>query len=156
MDWLAALGETPVAQSLIRWPVLYIFVNAGHILSLGMLVGASVILDLRLLGAFARLPLAETLIVLSRIAAVALGFAVLTGAHLFSVRPLDYATNTAFLIKIVLVLLGTANALVVHRSRDWQAMAAGAPATALLRLAALASLVFWLGALLAGRWIGFL
>lgn len=33
---------------------------------------------------------------------------------------------------------------------------AGAPATSPLRLAALASLVLWPAALLAGRWIGFL
>ncbi|MFN3721047.1 MAG: DUF6644 family protein [Rhizobium rhizophilum] len=156
MEWLAPLGQTSVAQALIRSPVLYIFANAGHILSLGMLIGASVILDLRLLGAFARLPLAETGIVLSRVAAVALACAVATGGLLFSVRPVEYAGNSAFLVKILLVLLATANALAVHRSRGWQTMTQGAAVTARLRFSALASLVLWLAALLAGRWIGFL
>ena len=156
MEWLAPLGESVVARALTRSPTLYIFANAGHILSLAMLIGASVILDLRLLGALARLPLAETMRVLSRIAAMALGFAVLTGALLFSVRPLEYAANPAFLIKLLLVLVGTANALAVHQSRAWRALIAGAPATSPLRLAALASLVLWPAALLAGRWIGFL
>jgi len=155
MEWLAIL-TAPVGQALIRWPTLYIFVNAGHILSLALLIGASFILDLRLLGSFSRLPLAETMTVLSRIAAVALGFAMLTGALLFSVRPLEYVANTAFLIKLLLIILGTANALAVHRSRSWRALIAGAPATSPLRLAALASLILWPAALLAGRWIGFL
>ncbi|MFN3636039.1 MAG: DUF6644 family protein [Rhizobium rhizophilum] len=155
MEWLAPLGQTSVAQALIRSPVLYIFANAGHILSLGMLLGASVILDLRLLGVFARLPFNDTAIVLSRVAAVALACAVVTGALLFSVRPVEYAGNSAFLVKILLVLLATANALAVKRSRDWQAIMTGASATVPLRLAALASLVLWLAALLAGRWIGF-
>lgn len=155
MEWLAII-TAPVGQALIRWPTLYIFVNAGHILSLALLIGASFILDLRLLGSFSRLPLAETMTVLSRIAAVALGFAMLTGALLFSVRPLEYVANTAFLIKLLLIILGTANALAVHRSRSWRALIAGAPATSPLRLAALASLILWPAALLAGRWIGFL
>lgn len=50
MEWLAPLGESVVARALTRSPTLYIFANAGHILSLAMLIGASVILDLRLLG----------------------------------------------------------------------------------------------------------
>ncbi|MDZ7872162.1 MAG: DUF2214 domain-containing protein, partial [Rhizobium sp.] len=103
MEWLAILGESVVAQALIRSPVLYIFANAAHILSLAMLIGASVILDLRLLGRFKSLPLAESAELFSRIAAVALGCAVLTGALLFSVRPVEYAGNTAFLIKLLLV-----------------------------------------------------
>ncbi|THV14355.1 DUF2214 domain-containing protein [Rhizobium rhizophilum] len=156
MEWLAPLGDSFVARALIRSPTLYIFANASHILSLGMLLGASVILDLRLLGAFARLPLNDTAIVLSRVAAVALACAVVTGALLFSVRPVEYAGNTAFLIKILLVLFATANALAVKRSRGWHTMTQGAPVTAPLRFSALASLFLWLGALLAGRWIGFL
>lgn len=155
MEWLAIL-TAPIGQALIRWPTLYIVANAGHILSLAMLIGATVILDLRLLGGFNRLPLAETVATLSRIAALALIATLLTGLLLFSVRPLEYIGNTAFLIKIGLVLLGTLNALAGRVSRHWTAMIAGAPVAPSLRLAAMASLAIWLSALLAGRWIGFL
>jgi hypothetical protein len=155
MEWLAIL-TAPVGQALIRWPTLYIFLNASHILSLAMLIGASVILDLRLLGGVSRLPLADTAAVLSRIAALALGTTMLTGVLLFSVRPLEYVENTAFLIKIGLVLLGTLNALAVRASRHWAALLAGARPAPQLRLAASVSLAIWLAALLAGRWIGFL
>ncbi|MDZ7871735.1 MAG: DUF6644 family protein [Rhizobium sp.] len=155
MEWLATLAA-PVGQPLIRWPTLYIFANAGHILSLAMLIGASVILDLRLLGRFKSLPLAETAELFSRIAAVALGCAVLTGAVLFSVRPVEYAGNTAFLIKLLLVGLGTANAVSVHLSRDWAEMIVAEQASLRLKLGAVFSLTIWLSAVLAGRWIGFL
>ncbi len=156
MEWLAILGESVVAQALTVSPVLYIFANAAHILSLAMLVGASVILDLRLLGWFKSLPLAESAELFSRIAAVALGCAVLTGALLFSVRPVEYAGNTAFLVKLLLVGLGTANAVFVHLSRDWAEMIVAEEASLLLKLGAVFSLAIWLSAVLAGRWIGFL
>jgi hypothetical protein len=155
MEWLAVLAA-PLGQTLIRWPVLYIFANAGHILSLAMLIGATVILDLRLLGAFAGLPIGETARILSRVAAIALASAILTGAFLFSVQPLDYAANTAFLTKLGLVALGALNALSVRRSEGWKAALAGAPPSRGLRLAAVLSLVIWVAAVLAGRWIGFL
>lgn len=155
MEWLATLAA-PVGQTLIRWPMLYIFANASHILSLAMLIGASVLLDLRLLGGLSRLPLLETTQVLSRVAALALGATIFTGLLLFSVRPLEYAANTAFLIKIGLVLVGTLNAIAVHASRHWVGMHRGAPPSLAIRLAACASLVIWIATLLAGRWIGFL
>ncbi len=156
MEWLASLGETVVAQALIRSPVLYIVANASHILSLGMLLGATVILDLRLLGAFAGLPLGETVRILSRIAAIALASAILTGALLFSVQPLEYAANTALLTKLGLVALGALNALCIRRSQGWKTVLAGASPSPGLRVAALISLLIWPAAVLAGRWIGFL
>lgn len=155
MEWLAILAA-PVGQPFIRWPVLYIFANAGHILSLAMLVGASVMLDLRLLGRLKSLPLAESAELFSRIASVALACALGTGALLFSVRPVEYAGNTAFLIKLLLIGLGTANAVFVHLSRDWAEMIVEQQASLRLKLGAVISLTTWLSAVLAGRWIGFL
>ena len=46
--------------------------------------------------------------------------AVATGFLLFSVRPLAYAQNPAFLTKITLVALGVANALVLRANRGWR------------------------------------
>ena len=155
MEWLAIL-VAPVGQAFIRWPTLYIFANAGHILSLAMLVGASVILDLRLLGRFKSLPLEKTADLFSRVAAWALLSTVLTGVVLFSVRPVEYAGNTAFLIKLLLVGLGTANAVSVHVSRDWAEMIVAQQPSLRLKLGAFFSLVIWVAAVLAGRWIGFL
>lgn len=156
MEWLALLGESFVAKAFSRSPTLYVIANAGHILSLAMLVGATAILDLRLLGVFKPLPMAPAAMILSRIAAWALGATLLTGALLFSVQPLDYLANTAFLAKLGLVLFGTLNATIVHRSKAWAAVGQGAPPSQALQLGALLSLLTWISAVFAGRWIGFL
>ena len=75
----------------------YLLVNAAHIVAIGMLFGTIVSLDLRLLGAFQTLPLAVLGPFLSRMAGCGLALAVLTGFCLFSVRPLEYTANPAFL-----------------------------------------------------------
>lgn len=136
--------------------VAYALANAAHILSIGLLWGAVATLDLRLLGAFATHPLAHLGPPLRRMAMAGLGAAVLTGALLFAVRPLAYAENPAFLAKLGLVVLGVGNALLLGRGRAWRAALAGAPVPLPLRAAALVSLLAWLAAVLAGRWIGFL
>ena len=83
--------------------------------------------------------------------------AVATGFLLFSVRPLTYAQNPAFLTKISLVALGVVNALVLQL----QAGTGGSPpragrCTARCGPWRALSLLIWAGAVLAGRWIGFL
>ncbi|WP_270938977.1 DUF2214 domain-containing protein [Falsiroseomonas oryzae] len=156
MQALDLLAASPVAAALRRSEVLYPLVNAGHILGLALLVGAIATLDLRLLGLFGRHPLAHLGPPLRRVAAAGLVLAVATGVPLFSVRPVAYAANPAFLLKLGLVGLGIANAAVLHRSPRWRAAIAGAPVSAGLRAAALLSLLVWVAAIGAGRWIGFL
>lgn len=152
MQWLST---SPLAAALKGSGTLYLFVNAAHILAIGLVVGAIVPLDLRLLGLFRRFPLSALAPYLSRSAAVGIGFAVLTGICLFSVRPAEYAANPAFLTKLSLLFCGVVNALVIHSSRRWKIAMSDAPVPSLLRFQALLSLLIWPAALLAGRWIGF-
>jgi hypothetical protein len=72
------------------------------------------------------------------------------------VQPLEYAGNPAFLTKISLVALGTANALAIRFSSAWRLALATGEATPGLKFGAAASLCVWIAALLAGRWIAFL
>ncbi|MEI2297695.1 DUF6644 family protein [Ensifer sp. MJa1] len=153
VEWIASL---PVGVALRRSALLYLLVNAAHILAIGLLIGAIVPLDLRLLGLAGHGPVETLGPFLSRAAAIGLALAVVTGLCLFSVRPSAYLTNPAFLTKFALVVLGTVNALSVHRSKAWSAAIAGGMVALRLRVRAFASLVIWLGALLAGRWIGFI
>lgn len=153
---LQALSEWPVAAALRGSSVAYPLVNAAHIASVGLLFGAIVTLDLRLLGAFRAYPVAQLGPPLRRVAAAGLLLAAATGFLLFSTRPLAYAENPAFLAKLGLVGLGALNALALGRNRHWRRAADGAEVHASVRLAALASLLIWVGAVVAGRWIGFL
>ncbi|OVZ55499.1 DUF2214 domain-containing protein [Pigmentiphaga sp. NML080357] len=153
LEWLESL---PHAAVLRHSGTAYLFVNAAHIASIGVLLGAIVALDLRLLGVFPALPLASAGPFLSRMAAAGLVLAMLTGFWLFSVRPAEYAANPAFLAKLGLLALGILNAAVLHRSRAWR-RALGEPRVPLtVRAQAAGSMLVWLSAILAGRWIGFL
>jgi len=156
LEWLALLGEWPVAAALRRSPLLYPLVNAAHILSLALLVGAIAVLDLRVLGLFRAHPLGHLGPPLARVAAAGLALAVLTGFLLFSTRPLTYAENPAFLLKLGLLLLGTLNALALRAAPAWRAALAGGAVGSRLRLGAAFSLLAWVSAVVAGRWIGFL
>ncbi|WP_411037297.1 DUF2214 domain-containing protein [Shinella sp. BYT-45] len=153
LDWFAA---TPVAAALKGSARLYLVVNAAHVLAIGLVVGAIVPLDLRLAGVIRSAPIAAVGPLLSCTAAAGVVLAVLTGLCLFSVRPQEYAQNPAFLAKVSLVALGVANALVLHRLGGWRRALATGAVTPALRVQALLSLVLWIGAVLAGRWIAFI
>ncbi|MCF3638502.1 DUF2214 domain-containing protein [Rhizobium sp. TRM95111] len=155
MDALGLLAATPVAAALKASATLYLLVNAAHILSIGLVVGAVVPMDLRLMGFFGHLPAAMLGPFLARAAAAGVVLAIVTGFCLFSVRPQHYAANPAFLVKMALLALGIANALTLRRSAAWRAMATAGRLAPSLRLRAGVSLVIWISAVLAGRWIAF-
>ncbi|MBR0644999.1 DUF2214 domain-containing protein [Plastoroseomonas hellenica] len=156
MELLQALSDWPVAAALRRSGIAYPLVNAAHILSIGLLVGAIATLDLRILGMFRASALAELAMPLRRVAACGVASAAVTGFLLFSTRPLTYIENPAFLIKLGLVGLGVLNAILLGCNRHWPPARAGAPIHWSLRLSAAVSLLVWVGAVIAGRWIGFL
>lgn len=155
-DWLQALAATAPAAFFRDSTIGYATLNAAHIFSIALIVGAIAALDFRMLGLFNRIPLAALASPLSRVAAAGVFCAVTTGFLLFSVRPLAYAQNPAFLAKISLVALGILNALALRTTRSWALSVETDIVADSVRAAALRSLLIWAGAILAGRWIGFL
>lgn len=156
MDFLlAAFGSLPGVGLLRDSGTAYLLVNATHILGIGLLVGAILPLDLRLLGLFPRAPLAVLGPFLSRAAGVGLATAILTGAWLFAVNASDYVGNTAFLVKLALVALALGNIALQHGLGGFRTAMAGGAAPATAKLLAAVSLVIWPSVLLAGRWIAF-
>lgn len=146
--WLA-----PVAP--LIGPV-YPWISAGHILALGLLIGSIVALDLRLLGFFRRLPVADLADLLVPLAACGLGAAIVTGLLLFSVQPSHYLDNPAFLLKLVLIAVGLANVSFTHFRPNWRRLKYVSHVGASVKLSAGLSLLVWIGAVFAGRWIAFL
>lgn len=153
---LEALADSAVASALRRSATLYLLVNASHILGLALLIGAILPLDLRLAGAFPRTPIPAIAPLLRGMAVAGLALTVLTGAILFTANPLDYATNPAFRVKLLLIAAALLNAALVTRSAAWSRVIAGDPPAPHLRAMALLSALLWVATLLAGRWIGFL
>ncbi|MBN8746843.1 Uncharacterised protein [Xylophilus ampelinus] len=153
---LDALGRWPGAQWLQGSGTAYLVVNAMHILGIGLLLGAILPLDLRLAGFFRGVPLAPLAAFLSRSAAVGVVLALSTGAWLFTVKPADYWVNTAFRVKVLLLVMALLNVAWQHRSGLLARVAASGAVSEGMRVRALASCALWLAVLLAGRWIGFL
>lgn len=130
----------------------YLLVNAAHILGIGLLVGAILPLDLRLMGVFRRTPVEVLGPFLRRSAATGLGLAIFSGLWLFSVDPAGYLANDAFVWKLVLLATALGNIVYQYLKSD----ARGLPAATLTtRVVAGISFCLWLAVLIAGRWIGF-
>jgi hypothetical protein len=153
VDWI---GAWPGAVLLQHSGTIYLFVNAAHIASVGLLIGGILPLDLRLAGLIRGVPLAVIAPFLSRSAAIGLALAIVTGLWLFSVKPRDYLENTAFLWKMALLALALLNILVQHRNRHFRLALDGGTVHASVRLVACCSAILWLAVLVAGRWVGFL
>jgi hypothetical protein len=149
---LDAIGTWPGAAWLQQSATAYLFVNAAHILGIGLLLGGILPLDLRLLGLLKKLPIEALGPFLTRSAAVGLALAIATGLLLFSVKPAEYLANHAFRWKLALLAVALINVAIQHRvtvTRGWRVV----PAT---RIFAALSMFLWLSVLVAGRWIGFL
>jgi hypothetical protein len=151
-ELLAALqGLAPIeALRFARWG--YAAVNTLHVLGIALLVGGSLPLALRLVGFWPAVPRAALARVLALSAGIGLGLALATGFLLFATRAPEYARNPAFQIKLALIAIGTASALVAHRRHGWTLE--NAPDTVARRTGAV-SIVCWLGVLVAGRLIAF-
>lgn len=154
-ELIEALGHWPGALWLQRSGTAYLVVNAAHILGIGLLVGAILPLDLRLIGLLRGAPLAVLAPVLIRTAAFGLALALSTCAWLFTVKPTEYAGNPAFLVKLALLALALGNIALQHRGRALAEALATERVPWSARASALASFTLWLAVLLAGRWIGF-
>ncbi|HRO11673.1 hypothetical protein [Amaricoccus sp.] len=146
----AAIEASELASFLRRARWTYPAVNAAHLVGIALLVGAIVPMDLRLVGLWRSDVRLETVLRLLRpVAAFGAGFAVLTGALLFTVQARDYVAMPLFAVKLTLVALGLAHALA------WGDALARAPRARQRRAGAL-SLAIWLSVLVAGRMLGYL
>nr|WP_267955416.1 hypothetical protein [Halomonas ethanolica] len=147
---LTSLADTALAEwvRLSRWG--YAAINALHVLGIALLIGAIVALDLRLLGWRKRLPLHELGRLLQPVAIAGLLLAMVTGALLFLADPSGYAAMPLFVLKLALIALAIANALLLNLGPG---LANATPRR--LRVAGLLSLLLWPTVLLAGRMLAF-
>ncbi|MDF2620577.1 MAG: hypothetical protein K0S00_3236 [Xanthobacteraceae bacterium] len=152
---VALLGSWPGARWLQSSGTAYLLINAMHVLGIALLLGSILVLDFRLLGGLRSVPLTVLGPLNARVAACGVALALTTGFWLFTVQPREYLGNPAFLIKLGLVALALANVMVQHANPAYARALAGAPVSAGVRASAVASVLLWLAALVAGRWIGF-
>jgi hypothetical protein len=151
---LAAIEQLGFVRWIATGAGVYPAFSAAHVLGIALLVGPILLADLRLAGLRALARLDDALHLLIRAAMVGFALAAATGLPLASVQAQKYAGNPAFQLKMGLIVLAGANALLLRsllRGEDWR-NAAGLPAA---RICGLASALLWIAIILAGRWIAF-
>jgi hypothetical protein len=153
LEWLQGswLG-TMVAESLWGYPAF----ETLHTIGMALLIGSLGLINLRVLGYKPELPLLGTRELLPL---AWLGFTInaISGAALFASDAVYFFSSYTFRIKIVLIILGGINAALLSRKvfRDAHAGSAVAAPTGGLKFIAASSLVFWIGAVIAGRLIAY-
>jgi len=154
-NWLAALESSAFAEWMRGAGNAYAMVNLAHLLGLTLLLGAMLLLDLRLLGFGRRLPLPEVSRLLTPLAIAGLALQACSGFALFSADAVPLSSNAAFRLKLLLIVAALANAVLFRVL--WSRSLAGwdrAPPLA-GRMQATASLLLWLGVAAAGRLIAY-
>jgi hypothetical protein len=156
MGFLAWLESIPLAVWVHESPSVWAqpTVLTLHTMGMGVLVGASWMLDLRLLGIIRNVPLSAFRWVF-RAVAIALIVNVTTGVLLFAQRATSLGTAMPFLIKMGLVIASVAT-LVPLRSLVYRVDADQHEVSGTARLLAIASILAWSGAITAGRLLAYL
>jgi hypothetical protein len=125
-----------------------------HTMGMAVLVGASWVLDLRLLGISRKVPLSAFRWVF-RAVMVGLIVNLVTGVLLFAQRATSLGTAIPFLIKMGLVIASVAT-MVPLRSLVLRSDADQCEVSGSARLLAIASILAWSGAITAGRLLAYL
>ena len=136
-------------QALQSHPWAYPALEIVHIVGIALLVGNLVLLELRVFGRGAALPVAD----LARLSlALSLcGFAVVaaSGVLMFSTQPQELLANRAFTLKMGLIVLAAGNAVAFHVRGSLQRLDTTA------RGLMLVSTGLWLAVISCGRWIAY-
>lgn len=152
MEFLTWLEESGVGvwirESLWGYPI----VLSSHAVGMAIVVGVVTMIDIRVLGFAPKIPISSfnSLFTLTW-AGFALNF--ISGCLLFTGDPVKFYNNTPFRIKITLIILGMISVWLLLRAvRDTDTGKCSTKA----RVIAAFSLLFWFGAITAGRLTAYL
>lgn len=151
LELLGAIEASSAAAAVRTSIWIYPFVNTVHVLGIGLLFGAVVAVDLRLLGLARTLPLGPLFGLLLPCAWLGFALALVSGGALFIAEATGYARHPLFLAKLVAIGFAGANMLWLHAGRrvDGGERPRGAA------VAALASIAIWLTVITLGRLIAY-
>ena len=156
LAWLQSSPLGELMRSMGVWT--YGVVNLVHILGVATLFGSVLVLDLRLLGAWRRAPLAALEQPTIPLAIAGFCLAALSGVCILTTNATDYRGNPFLIIKFVAIGLALVNVAVVATLPAWRARHAEPLPSKHRRTLAVAggtSLACWVTAAAAGRLIGY-
>ncbi len=120
-----------------------------HIVGISLLLGNLVLVELRVWGFGASLPLPALARLALRVSLLGFGIAAASGLVMFSSQPDELLANRSFLVKMSLLALAGVNAAVFHVRGGLVRLDGTARAQTAL------SLGLWLGVIICGRWIAY-
>ncbi len=146
---LAAIEALPLAEAIRRSVWAYPVLEAMHISAFAALVGALLVLELRVFGAQPALPLQPLARLAVSVALVGFAVAAVCGVLMFISAATEFGVNRAFQTKLCLILIAGLNAAWFHRRESLRRHDTVAKAQALL------SLLLWFSIIGAGRLIAY-
>ena len=158
-DFLPWMESSALGQMMREaGPTAYAYVNLFHVLGVGSLFGSILVLDLRLIGLWRRLPLAPLASATIPVATTGVALALMTGVLLLATNATEYTGNPYLLVKFPAIAIGLVNVFVLSRTTAWRVRGErdlSARETGQLRVLGGISLLSWLTAVSAGRLIAY-
>ena len=135
------------------WPIL----ETLHFIGMSLLIGAILVMDLRLLGVQRVIP-SLTVHQLLPLAFIGFGINLLTGIVFLFGDPFRYAANPSFQMKMVLILLAGLNALLYAKkvAPALHAAPQHSDTPGIAKAVGATSIVLWIGVIVFGRLIPYL
>jgi hypothetical protein len=157
LNFCTWLQHTAVGSTVRSSTWLFPAIETCHILGLALIIGSIMWLDFRLLGFSTDSSVNQVARKIMPTAWLGMMISLTTGFLLFASEAVTLYRNIAFQLKIAMLLLLAVNAVVYQlvtakNMGDWDKNA-HTPLGA--RLAALVSIVLWMGVVAAGRWIAY-
>lgn len=156
--FLQWLENTEAALFVRQSAWLYPAVEITHIIGFAVLVGSAFLFDLRLLGLARKLPVKESVHHFILWARISFAVVLPSGLTLFMVDATSIGMNTAFRVKLILILLAGFNAAVFHfftlRTVDDWNINKMPPVAA--RIAGILSILLWFSVITCGRLIAYI
>ncbi len=157
MEFLESLQNSAFGMWVAAAPTIWAYptILMLHAVGMGMAVGANAVLDLRLLGAAPRLPLAE---LKSVFRPMWIGFAInaASGVALFVAAATETGIKPVFYLKLGLILLALLTASRIRRVVFGDQAKPDAPIPQQVKILAATSLVLWTGAIVTGRLMAYI
>jgi hypothetical protein len=152
------LHETQIASAIRENANAFPWIESVHVLSITLVFGTILIVDLRMLGYAAhRRGLRRLILDMLPFTWAAFVIAVVTGSLMFISNAVTYASNPQFQWKMLAILAAGINMAIFHmtahrRIADWDE---AVPTPLSARLSGATSLVLWMVVIVLGRFVGF-
>jgi hypothetical protein len=147
-----------LADAIRENDLLFPFIESVHVLSICLVVGSILAVDLRLLGlASTNRPVSRITNGILPLTWCAFAVAVASGGLLFISNATKYLGNGFFIAKLCLICVAGLNMMVFHAisAKDLPKWESETRLPFLARLAGGLSILLWVAVVACGRWIGF-